>query len=55
MSRKLEEMESDLNSYILNVIDSAIEEKVIPSIRSALGSQNSAKNSNLFQFVQIQN
>ena len=43
MSRKLEEMKSDLNSHILNVIDSAIEEKVILSIRNA----NSAENTNL--------
>ena len=47
MSRKLEEMKSDLNSHILKVIDSAIEEKVIPSIRNALGGQNSAENTNL--------
>ena len=46
MSRKLEEMRSDLNSHILNAIDSAIEEKVIPSIRDALESQNSTKNTN---------
>ena len=44
MSGKLKEMKSDLNSHILNVIDSPIEEKVILSIRNALGSQNSAEN-----------
>ena len=47
MSRKLEEMKSDLFSHILNVIDSAIEEKAIPSIRNTLGSQNLAENTNL--------
>ena len=47
MSRKLEEMRSDLNSHILNAIDSAIEEKVIPSIRKSLKSQNSTGNTNL--------
>ena len=47
MSRKLEEMISDLNSHIFDVINSAIEEKVIPSIKNAIGSQNSAKNTNL--------
>ena len=47
MSRKLEEMRSDLNSHILNAIDSAIEEKVIPSVRNALGSQNWAENTSL--------
>ena len=47
MFRNLEEMKSDLNSHILNVFESAIEEKVIPSIRFALGSQNSAENTNL--------
>ena len=40
MSRKLEEMRSDLNSHISNAIDSAIEERVIPSIRNVLESQN---------------
>ena len=39
-------MRSDLNSQILDAIDSAIEEKVIPSIRNALESQNSTKNTN---------
>ena len=47
MFRNLEDMKSDLNSHILNVFDSAIEEKVIPSIKFALGSQNSAENTNL--------
>ena len=40
MSRKLEEMRSDLNSHISNAIDSANEERVIPSIRNVLESQN---------------
>ena len=40
MSRKLEEMRSDLNSHIANAIDSAIEEIVIPSIRNVFESQN---------------
>ena len=44
MSRKLEEMKSDLNLHILDVLNSAIEEKVIPSIRNAAEGQNSAKN-----------
>ena len=47
MSKKLEEMKSDLNSHILNTIDSAIEERVIPSIRNELESQNSTENTNL--------
>ena len=47
MSRKLEEMNSDLNSHILNVFDSAIEEKLISCIRNALGSQYSTENTNL--------
>ena len=38
MSRKIEEMKSDLNSQILVFINSAIEEKVIPSIKNAIGS-----------------
>ena len=36
MSRKLEEMKSDLNAHILDAIDTAIEEKVIPSIKQML-------------------
>ena len=47
MSRKLEEMKSYQNSHILDVINSAIEEKLIPSIKKAMWSQNSAKNTNL--------
>ena len=47
MSRKLEEIKSDLNSHILNIINSAIEEKVIPSIKNAVGGKNSAKSANL--------
>ena len=47
MSRKLEETKSDLNSHILDVINYAIEEKVIPSIKKAGGGKNSDKNTNL--------
>ena len=47
MSRKLEEMKSDLKLHILDTYNSAIEEKVIPSIENAIGGHNSAKNSNL--------
>ena len=47
MSRKLEEIRSDLYSHILNAIDSANEEKMIPSIRNALESQNSTEITNL--------
>ena len=42
MSRKLEEMKSDLKSHIFDVIISGIEEKVIPSIKNAMGRKNSA-------------
>ena len=44
MSRNLEEKKSDLNSHIFGVINSAIEENVIPSIKNTMGSQNPAKN-----------
>ena len=47
MSRKLEEIQANLNSQILDVINSAIEDKVLPSIKIAVKSQNSAKNTNL--------
>ena len=44
MSRKLEELKTDLNSHIFDVINSALEERVLPSIKSALETKNSAKN-----------
>ena len=40
-------MKSDLNSHILEAINSAIESKILPSIRSVVESQNSAENLNL--------
>ena len=36
MSRKSVEMKSDLNSHILEVLNTAIEEKILPSIENAL-------------------
>ena len=44
LSRKLEEMKSDLNSHIVEVINSAIEEKILPSIENAVASNVAAKN-----------
>ena len=40
VTRKLDEIRSDLNSQILEVINSAITEKVLPSIQNVLGVQN---------------
>ena len=40
VTRKLDEIRSDLNTQILNVINSAIAEKVLPSIQNVLGVQN---------------
>ena len=40
---KLEELKSDLNSHILDVINPALEEKVLPSIKNAMESKNSSK------------
>ena len=37
MSRGFEENKSDLNSHILEVLNAANEEKVLPTIRSAVG------------------
>ena len=34
MSRKLEELKTDLNSHIFDVINSALEERVLPSIKT---------------------
>ena len=44
MSRKLEEMTSDLISHILDVITSAIEEILLPSIENTVASNETAKN-----------
>ena len=47
VSRKFEEMQTSLNSHILDVINTAIEKSMLPSIKIAVGGQNSAKNTNL--------
>ena len=47
MSRKFEEMQSGLNSQILDVINTAIDTRVLPSIKEAVRRQNSAKNTSL--------
>ena len=44
MSRKLEEMKSDLNSHILEVLNSAIDEKILPSIENVSANKREAKN-----------
>ena len=47
MSRKLEEMQTNLNSQILDAINAVIERKVLPSIKNAVKNRNLAKNTNL--------
>ena len=47
MSRIFEELQSSLKSQILDVTNTAIEIRVIPSIKNAVSRQNSAKNANL--------
>ena len=47
-SRNLEEMKSELNSHILDIINSAFEKRVIPSIKNAVVGQNSAIKKNKF-------
>ena len=47
MSKKFEEMQTNLNSQILDIINAAIETKVLPSIKNIVKSQNSAKITNL--------
>ena len=44
MSRKIEEMKSDLNSHILKANNSAIEERILPSIENVLASSRQVKN-----------
>ena len=43
MSRRFEEVKFDLNSHILKVLNAAIEEKLLPTIRSAVGVSEGAK------------
>ena len=43
MSRKLVEMESELNSHILEVLNTAIEEKILPSIENARASNKEGR------------
>ena len=47
MSRKFQEMQTSLNSQILDVINTAIDTRVLPSIKHAVRRQNSAKNTSL--------
>ena len=47
MSRKFQELQTSLNSQILDVINTAIDTRVLPSITNAAKRQNSAKNTNL--------
>ena len=44
MSRKLEEIKSDMNSHVQQVINSAIEEKELPSKKNAMGDRGTALN-----------
>ena len=44
MSRRFEEIKSDLNSHIVEILNAAIEEKVLPTIRGAVGASEGAKN-----------
>ena len=47
MSRKFQEMQNSLNSQILDVINTTIDTRVLPSIKNAVKRQNSAENTNL--------
>ena len=47
MSGKFEELQSNLNSQILDVINTAIDTGVLPSIENAVRRQNSAKNTSV--------
>ena len=49
MSRTFEEMQKSLNSQILDIIIAAIETRMLPSIKNAVGSRISAKNTNFGQ------
>ena len=47
MSRKFEEIKSDLNSHIVEILHAAIEEKVLPTIRGDVGASEGAKSTKL--------
>ena len=47
MSKKFEELQSSSNSQILDVLNTAIDTRVLPSIKNAVRRQNSAKNTSL--------
>ena len=47
MSKKLEEMQTNLNYHILDAINAVIEGKVLPSIKNGVKIQNSAESANL--------
>ena len=47
MSRKFQEMQTSLNSQILDVINTANDTRELPSIKNAVRRQNSAKNTSL--------
>ena len=47
LSRKFEKMQSSLNSQILDVINAAIDTRVLPSIKNGVRRQNSAKKTSL--------
>ena len=44
MSRRLEEMKLDLNYHLLEVLNSAIAEKTLPSLKNAIAGTQEAKN-----------
>ena len=47
ISRKFEKLQSSLNSQILDVINAAIDTRVLPSMKNAVRRQNSAKNTSV--------
>ena len=47
MSRKFQEMQTSLNSQILDVINTATDTRVLPSIKNAVRRQNSARTTSL--------
>ena len=47
MSKRFEEMQTNLDSQILDVINAAIENKLLPGVKNAVKTQSSAKNTTL--------
>ena len=54
MSRRLQEIESDFNAHIVEAINCAIVEKVLPSIQNTVKSQNENSSAKMADRIKIE-